>query len=140
MWRLYIGYDDTGDASLVELRNDVFYAWLESQGFKRVGEDSDEYEIPEADRTRVEAKMYALCAQHNAPFMVSWAKTVPMPGLYFVKLTATADVSAFVSVRAGNEQEAKAKALEVAEGGNVTWTYQGVHDNITLDRCEKEKK
>jgi hypothetical protein len=138
MWRLYVGYDDTGDAALVELRNDRFYAWLESQGFKRVGKDDDEFEVPETNKSRVEAKMHALCAQHNAPFAISWAKAEER-SLYFVKLTATADVSAYVSVPADSEQEAQAKALEIAEGGNVTWAYQGVHDDITLDSCEKEK-
>lgn len=54
---------------------------------------------------------------------------------YNVSLTSEAIVKGSVTVEANSEEEAKAKAVELASQGGIVWEYDGVLDGtVEVDR------
>ena len=54
---------------------------------------------------------------------------------YSVGLTCRATMGAFVSVEAESEDQAKAKAVQIAKDGDVHWSYDGA-DDATIEAFE----
>jgi len=52
---------------------------------------------------------------------------------YRVSLAGTAIVSGGVTVHANSEAEAKDKALEIADHGDITWDYEGLVDGAPIE-------
>ena len=52
---------------------------------------------------------------------------------YQITLVALANVSTRVDVEAENEKEAEARAIQYAKDGNVSWNYDGISSDESIE-------
>ena len=57
---------------------------------------------------------------------------------FSVELSALADMVGHVEVEADSEEQAEAKAIEIAKGGDVLWKYNGIHEENEGDDYQVE--
>lgn len=57
---------------------------------------------------------------------------------FSVELSALADMVGHVEVEADSEEQAEAKAIEIAKSGDVLWKYNGIHEEDEGDDYQVE--